>query len=512
MNETKAYYTMSASEYEEAKMWAMTYERPSPGEGEAYLTDILLNHNDCPLRIDSSIYWNPLLAPMYPIIRIRDGDVLVVYTECHDKLRRGLRTVGKPGKFISRLFKPAIPDRLIDSAVTWFRGKHLRAFAREFVEFAVTAKDIMAVYKNGPTSCMDEKVYNRIFDFHPCCTYAYPYDRTEIVPGSGNTLALAYMGSLEKPTARAIVDVANRKYARAYGLPELVELLDTLGYEKDQNFLGGQVLSAVRVSSSCGYYYLPYLDGGLSRVRFLSGDALLVTDDGPYCCSSSGTIRCGYDWRSDSTLADRTANYDGQLAPCEHCESEYPPGSLIKIYGGDMICPTCRYGHYENAVVAVVDGVKEWAIISSNDTYYYNGCYYHKDCLSACGFVECDVCGETRERDGGCEECDNHRDETLEYCYECNERGWSGEMLQTHEDGHHVCASCCDNSYTYTIVGVDYDGYAIYGYVPREEAVFRGRRNYWIQALKQFDLAWCEYCEEVYEESECPYCDAREEE
>lgn len=123
-------------------------------------------------------------------------------------------------------------------------------------EIATSEEDILEVYKNGPRSCMVVYQEDRL---------GYTIKKTPVngvraysMPG----IALAYLGTKEKPTARCVINTIDKKYTRIYGNTTLEVALKNSGYEYSGQSLSGLKLKKIKHSKEFEYdvYELPYLD------------------------------------------------------------------------------------------------------------------------------------------------------------------------------------------------------------------------------------------------------------
>lgn len=192
------------------------------------------------------------LPPMFPTIVIDGNTINISLYDSYRSLELGRKTAMRPGKAL-KLISP----KLDEDDVTYMVNHIKSIVLSPEIRFAVTADEIEAVYYGGPNSCMagDKGMHGT----HSIASlYAYPLDRTEIVPSSGNTLAVAYIGDITKVRSRAVVDTEGKKFARIYGLEQQMYVaLRKLGYTQDKDFILGQRLSKKKVGS---YYLCPWID------------------------------------------------------------------------------------------------------------------------------------------------------------------------------------------------------------------------------------------------------------
>ncbi len=196
---------------------------------------------------------NPLtVPPFFPTVSAIGNNLMVSMYDTMRSLESGKKKTMRAGKAIKEIC-PGLSDDDLTSIVDIIK---CRVIAPE-VKLAVTASEIECVYGGGPNSCMaGTKGY--YCGFSVASLYAYPYDRTEIVPSSGNTLAVAYLGDIDGVKARCVVDVVNKKFARIYGLEsQMFTALRALGYVQEKDFILGQKLTRRIVG---GEYVCPWID------------------------------------------------------------------------------------------------------------------------------------------------------------------------------------------------------------------------------------------------------------
>lgn len=386
-----SYFDMSEEEYRSSVSQFTTKNVPQPAGSEQYLTDVIssLPHPEFNLITDQikhmyiSFYY---MGPLCPILRTRDGEVVVVYTESDDKLQRELRTVGKLGRLLRRIAKPNVSDRTIELMVDAIRAKFTSTTNPSSVKFAITADDIRRVYIGGPSSCMDSQAWNNRDQYHPCMSYAYPSDRTEIVPDSGNSIAVAYVGSIDNAEARAVVNTERKQYYTVYGgmKATLTALLNALGYTENCYFLNNQKLALVH-SKSRGSTYLPYLDGCRSNVD-INSDHILVSGNGEYSISSSGYV--------DGPAREQ----------CYECEEWFDEDDTTNLERYERtVCHDCLHENYTYAIVRVhyVGGrqrhVRDY--VENDDVITVGYESYLEENASECGLRYCDKCEEWFDED-----------------------------------------------------------------------------------------------------------------
>lgn len=157
------------------------------------------------------------------------------------------------------------------------------------VKFAITAEDIASVYRYGPNSCMSE--YKGYYDLGAHggvvsvpSLYAYPHNRTEIVPESGNNLAVAYMGDITVGSARvfsrALCDMKRMTFNRIYGdVPRMFRALRKLGFTQHKDLLLGVPLTRID-DKRRDLVLCPYLDAKVTPLVKIEEDHIKLSLDG----------------------------------------------------------------------------------------------------------------------------------------------------------------------------------------------------------------------------------------
>lgn len=211
-------------------------------------------------------------APWFPIIE--DPEKLMVrYYATFTDTTRSRTTESRAGRFFGNM---DISERAIELSIDKLRS----IFMNPTVEFAITAAEIGEVYYRGPNSCMaSHKGCHGEFSIPSL--YAYPHERTDIVAGSGNNLAVAYIrGDNGRFASRALVDIEKMQFNRIYGdIPLLLAGLSKLGYKQNTEILLNVPLS---VKQFKGRYACPYLDSkAYCRVK-VGRDSMALAQRGKY--------------------------------------------------------------------------------------------------------------------------------------------------------------------------------------------------------------------------------------
>lgn len=334
-------------------------------------------------------------------------------------LLMGRRVEGRLGKFLSSFgFNSMATEKIMDQ---------LSSMDSSAVKLgvAITADDIAKVYRGGPGSCMSyEKFRGKMGQFkdgeqyNPVRAYAYPLDRTEIVPESGNTLGVAYLGNLDigKVKARAVVDVERKMYTRIYGVPYFESILESAGYRRADVDISKQKLSLITLPN--GEVCFPYLDFNACHGAIKDDYILLLN---------------GYQWENISFLKKTFGNTISRVsrsaagyqipdviffcAECGATESTRGEVARIRYPEGDMICARCSGNKYVGALLGFSEtGSSITRFARQSDVTYVHPHYIINESLPqmACN---CERCGQL----------------TLNV------------RAQTSSDGKHLCRRCWSN-------------------------------------------------------------------
>jgi hypothetical protein len=220
--------------------------------------------------MEATNYWGDIqpekAVAQFHFAHIAEKDAnMIAFTENDAKGIADRQTVMKPGRYLKKYF-PTMSDDTIRHYASMFDPS-----LRE-VKFATSEAEMVAVYQHGPHSCMagpgDQWSYG-----HPVRVYA------------AGDLAIAYLGTLEKATARALCWPAKKLYTRLYGDEiRLSAGLKDLGYE--EGCLKGAKLQKIDAGNG---WVMPYVDWhGVEDC----GDHFRLTADGHGDIDAHTT--CGY--------------------------------------------------------------------------------------------------------------------------------------------------------------------------------------------------------------------------
>lgn len=260
----------------------------------------------------------------------------IAYTKTAEDGMRDKQTVVRPGSYLKAHF-----ERVMD-----YYGCSERRLVEQFmlafgpieVKFAATEEEIISVYEKGPPTCMVGR--------------HWPTERNPAYVYAAGDLQVAYLGTLDKASARALVWPAKKRFSRVYGdIARITNGLERLGYKWGAP-IGAKIqrveLKKVKFDPNrgppTGCFLAPYID----KKNQAGGGHLSVMDKGTHLeiCEEGlpGSHHCG--------LPD---GYSGQYVPredeyptfsCDHCGT---PGFrelntvLTKAEDGDeeSWCPKC---------------------------------------------------------------------------------------------------------------------------------------------------------------------------
>lgn len=323
-------------------------------------------------------YERPLWAsstPDHHYVHVsKEDQALVAYTPTprHAAEDRQLRV--RPGRYLASIGwdNERIKEAVAEYDVT-VRAPVLR--------FALTPDEIEAVYLRGPTSCMSHGVSDyRTNGTHPVRVY-----------GAGD-LAIAYIGTETRVTARALCWPTKMVYSRVYGdAAKLKRLLEAAGYHSDNGGAEGEFDGAKLLRLECDRGIVaPYID-------------YYGIDD----CGDHLVIRCACEYSADET------------------------NGLLKDNG--LTCCSCGERYDDEDHMQNVD-----------DDLYCEYCFDER-------FYRCDACSEavfsddTRGDDDGqyCEDCFDRR---FTCCERCDEHVRNHDIITV--DDRPICRDCCDEHYS----------------------------------------------------------------
>lgn len=236
----------------------------------------------------------------------------LAYTKNAEDGMKDKQTVVRPGAYLKRYFTTIMNHygcserKLVE--------QFMLAYGPIEIKFAATEDEIIAVYEHGPQTCMRDRTWPVLSGFrNPAQIYA------------AGDLQVAYLGSLEKATARTLVWPEKKIFSRVYGdIARLTSGLERLGYKwgapigaKLKRIEANKVKFDPQRGTPSHCFIAPYIDkknqaGGGHLSIMDKGDHLIICEEGV-----PGSHHCG--------LAD---GYTGQYIPrndeyptftCDHC-------------------------------------------------------------------------------------------------------------------------------------------------------------------------------------------------
>jgi hypothetical protein len=185
---------------------------------------------------------------------------MVSYTQDERKGEADLQASAMaPGRFLSRFF--ALSDAEVER---WCAVIDEDCGLNNALHITQDADEIESVYKNGPSSCMTFRDDQYRGPCHPARVYAGP------------DLAVAYLGTVEAPTSRAVVWPDKKIWARIYGDEYRMEMaLEREGYRMGPESFEGARLQRIEAGVT---FVVPYLD--VSHAVEDTGRHLVISSNG----------------------------------------------------------------------------------------------------------------------------------------------------------------------------------------------------------------------------------------
>lgn len=221
----------------------------------------------------------------------------------------------RPGRYLQKYYSDLLtPEEIVKLTDRW-----TQLYVATQIKFAVTAEEIISIYRRGPTSCMSHPLEDYDGSEHPVAAYG------------DSDLQCAYTEDGERVNARAIVWPENKYLVRIYGHEaKLKHELEKLGYTFIDGFYGAR-LRAVPNDRDQGGLCVPYVDGNCQSgseytddkgVRWIklddSGDIDLSCTNG--CTEEGGTpCECCNDIYDESDMYTVTVRHGRTQLWCESC-------------------------------------------------------------------------------------------------------------------------------------------------------------------------------------------------
>lgn len=303
----------------------------------------------------------------------------IAYTPSDEHGVQDRQVTIKVGRYLTEFYVDYMSTETIASYVD-----RIKSFSED-LKLARSSSEIRSVYVHGPNSCMsaNEEEYCT-GDVHPVEVYG------------DSDLAIAYLGTLERATARCIVWPEKKLYSRLYGDTTLRVVLESAGYSKadtkgnDYPQFDGATVRAIRCRRG---WIMPYVD--CAESADLSRDektfTLRADTNGDYETKNTNGLaseanhaecdHCGERCDDGETYCD-SCNDD--RVSCDRCESDMFDGDSVIWIDERAYCEHCADSHYSYTCEA--DGCNEqWYSRTAPDSNYCDDCADH---IHACN--ECD--------------------------------------------------------------------------------------------------------------------------
>ncbi len=342
-------------------------------------------------------YQYPALAHHFAHLSLKTPGC-IAYTKSDEDGYQDRQTTIKVGRYLEQYAKEYFtPERI----ARYVDG--VKAYSED-LQLARTAEDIETVYRNTHSSfgsCMS----------HPTSDYSTQGIHPTAVYGDSD-LALAYLGSMESPSARCIVWPEKKRFTRIYGDTTLRSVMEKAGYSylDGQNYgnLHGAKVRAIKVPGR-SYYVMPYVDAATSAD--LEGQWFILRDDdsGEYDVHNSDytdgithekthhtCAQCHEECDEDESLC---SSCEDDRICCQRCgESYFDASSDGRYIADDWYCESCADNHYSHECDGCGDS---WDEVRPNSSYC-------EDCRDH--YIDCSECGDTldtRECESSGDLCDN---------------------------------------------------------------------------------------------------------
>jgi hypothetical protein len=320
---------------------------------------------------------------------------MVAYTPDADHGYQDRQVQIKPGKFLEKL------TDLFSTAEIAAYVAQVKARGEGF-KLATSAEDIVAVYTNGPGSCMGGKSAD---NFRTCVHPTSVYGDSD--------LALAYIGTKDRASARCIVWPEHKLYSRCYGDDMLAEQLRAAGWSHSY-YLEGAKVRALK-DTNRGGYIMPYLDCAesidLETIKGVRWFVLREDEDGEYNCKDTSGYTCENERNHCQNCESRISEDETY---CESCQMDL------------TYCARCGNETFDSSDFVEVD--EEWYCYSCAQRWFHecqvDGCH-----------------GEWHSKEAG-DLCHRHED-THQECADCSTYvAIRGAAEDTY--GNPVCSDCAE--------------------------------------------------------------------
>lgn len=273
-------------------------------------------------------------------------------------------------------------------------GKWLASYYGSGIDFRTQIEDLKALNVDPSTylCTTEQEWYDAYEGGQGSCMTGYRFEHSPVrvyattshgLPDNKLRLFIQYTGELFgedfEVVARAIVDIENNTYVRAYG-NAADAILRANGYKQDTFCLGGKLLARIEHPSYDGAVLMPYLDGDIEGVDEHSHNAFVITRHYDYEAQDSD----GYIYINDGrrACADCGARHDvedmleteGDDYVCEECVGD----TYVRVVGRSRVYPNydCSWSEYDDAWVHANDAVEcavEGTLHDSNTIVFAQG-------------------------------------------------------------------------------------------------------------------------------------------
>ena len=314
---------------------------------------------------------------------------MIAFTESNDKGKRGIQTVMKPGRYLTKYYA----NHLSAPEIARLAGIISAETKPATILYARTREEIAHVYDHGPSSCMSQcrSDYHCPEDIHPCEVYAGP------------DTAVAYLlrdaAQRSSVTARAVVrlneDGTPRAYVRLYGDERrLQDAFALAGIPRDTYALSGARLLFLPMDSDRrgGTAFVgPYLDGSCNYVDVVrcadapNGRYLVVTGSGTYLLDNTTGAYGDYD--------------DTARATCECCEGRFDEDHMHYTADDCSVCGNCLDAHYTRTNDGYYPNEQVVEVYSLTSYGTRRSRHVHCDALDHGEYIECALTGDMWDSD-----------------------------------------------------------------------------------------------------------------
>lgn len=227
-------------------------------------------------------------------------------------------------------------------------GKWLASYYGSGVDFRTNIEDLKALNVDPSTylCTTEQEWYDAYEGGRGSCMTGYSFEDSPVrvyattshgLPDNNLRLFIQYTGELFgenfEVIARAIVDIENNTYVRAYG-NAADAILRANGYEHDSGCLKGKLLARIEHPSYNGAVLMPYLDGDIDGVDEHGDDAFVITARYEYEAQEPD----GYIYLDDSRCE------------CADCGGRYDEEDMLEIADGRYVCRSCLGDTYVEVI------------------------------------------------------------------------------------------------------------------------------------------------------------------